>query len=456
MALMDRINRFWRDPRGNFATMMAIAAVPLLGAVGLAVDFVTLSTMRSDLQNANDAAVLYASRYYEEKRKLPSASDVNAFLSANYSTAMGTPKLYIKDDHIWLESKSSYRPYFMSMFSPRTEQVAAVSATPLSKEIDMEIVLALDTTGSMAADDKIGGLKTAASNFVENIFQASTDYTRIKVGLAPFAQYVNVGLHNRNASWMDVPDDSTTVGERTCEMRYKKIGETNCRMRTYYDDGVARQYRSCDPIYGTEKVEVCWTPTSTRVWRGCVGSRKRNLTDDRPDEKFPGIMNAWCSSPIAPLTTDKQALLDQIASFSPDGETYIVEGVMWGLRVLSPQLPFSESVDPKRVSHEVRKIMVLMTDGENTKSADLPAPTHNGGNGAQSDAWTQKACREARNNGVEIFTITFGDEVPASAKKIMEECADDEKHYFDAATSGKLDEAFRTIAGYLTRIRLTH
>lgn len=436
--------------------MMVVAIVPLLGAVGLAVDFAALSAMKADLQNATDAAVIDASRYYEANRKLPSDRQVREFLASNYSQKTGKPNLYVEGSQIWLEAESSYQPYFMSLFSSRTEWVAVTSATPLSKEIDMEIVLALDTTFSMVTDDKIGGLKTAASNFVNVIFDASTDYTRIKVGLVPFGRYVNVGVNNRNANWMAVPEDANSTGEEQCETRPKVIGETNCRMQTYHEDGVVREYRACDPVYGTEE-KVCWIPSNTTEWRGCVGSRKRNLKDDRSEEPFPGIMNVSCSSPLAPLTTARQKLLDQIAGFRAEGSTYIVDGVMWGQRVLSPQLPFTEGVDPKNVSHEVRKIMVLMTDGENTLSADLPKyPTHDGGDRGLSDDWTRKACRDAAKNGIEIFTITFGNDVPNAAKKIMERCAASAEHYFDAASSGNLDEAFRAIAGYLTRIRLTH
>lgn len=459
MTLVERMKRFWRNRCGNFAMMVAIAAVPLLGAVGLAVDFATLSGMKAGLQNANDAAVLYASRYYEENQTLPTSGKVREFLAANYAANAGEPKLYLKGDQIWLETDSDYQPYFMSVFSSRLEKVGAVSATPLSKELDMEIVLALDSTTSMETDDKIGGLKTAASNFVGAIFEASTDNTRIKVGLVPFAQYVNVGLSNRAARWMNVPADESSSGKEICEMQRKVIGETNCRMETYYDDGVLREYRACDPIYGSKEERVCWTPTSATAWHGCVGSRKngRNVEDDEPDNAFPGIMDAWCSNPLTPLSTDKDLLLKQISALSPWGETYIVDGVMWGQRVLSPQVPFTEGLDPKKVSNEVRKIMVLMTDGENTKSADLPDhSTHNGSDRTASDGVTLKACGRARDNGIEIFTITFGDEVPESAKKVMEECADGEDRYFDAASSANLDAAFRAIAGHLTRLRLTH
>ncbi len=63
--------------------------------------------------------------------------------------------------------------------------------------------------------------------------------------------------------------------------------------------------------------------------------------------------------------------------------------------MLTKGAPFEEAEDP--TAGQVRKIMVLMTDGENQISAELPAaPTHNSGNLAQADSWTTKACNEAK------------------------------------------------------------
>jgi Flp pilus assembly protein TadG len=463
MAFHNSMRRLWQDRRGNFAMMMGILALPALGAVGLAVDFTNLSRMKSQLQNANDAAVLFASRYHEVNRKLPPKENVVTFLNTNFGPGILDAQLYIADGNIWLDSQSQHAPYIMQVFSHNVGNVSVRSAAPVGEAIDLEIVLALDTTGSMAADGKMDGLKTAASGFVTTVLAASNDENRVRIGLVPFGRYVNVGLHNRNASWMDVPEDSSVRGEEKCEMRRKVIGQTNCRTKTGYNDGVPYQYKQCDNIYGDYQ-EVCWTPKSSAVWKGCVGSRQDplskqplNLVDSYPNIPFPGIMNVTCQTPIAPLTANKKSLLAQIAAFKPTGETYIVDGVMWGLRVLSPQLPFTEAADPKKVSREIRKIMVLMTDGENTVSADLPkAPTHKGNDKNLSDNWTGKACREAEKNRVEIFTITFGKDVPAYAKKIMQECAASKDHYFDAANASKLDEAFRAIAATLTRVRLTH
>ena len=50
------IRRFLRDKRGNFAMLTAIAIVPIMGALALAVDYAEMSRQRQDTMNALDAA----------------------------------------------------------------------------------------------------------------------------------------------------------------------------------------------------------------------------------------------------------------------------------------------------------------------------------------------------------------------------------------------------------------
>jgi hypothetical protein len=47
-------------------------------------------------------------------------------------------------------------------------------------------------------------------------------------------------------------------------------------------------------------------------------------------------------SAITPLTGAKQTILSAIAGMTADGGTNIAGGVGWGLRVVSPTVPFTE------------------------------------------------------------------------------------------------------------------
>ena len=54
--LFRLIRRFRRDRRGNVAAIFAIACIPLISAVGCAVDYSMATRMKSKLQAAADAA----------------------------------------------------------------------------------------------------------------------------------------------------------------------------------------------------------------------------------------------------------------------------------------------------------------------------------------------------------------------------------------------------------------
>ena len=54
------IGRFRRDRRGNIAVVFAIACVPLISAIGCAVDYSNATRVRAKLQSAADAASLAA------------------------------------------------------------------------------------------------------------------------------------------------------------------------------------------------------------------------------------------------------------------------------------------------------------------------------------------------------------------------------------------------------------
>ena len=52
------LNRFRRDQRGNIAVIFAIACIPLISAVGCAIDYSEATRMKAKLQSAADAAAV--------------------------------------------------------------------------------------------------------------------------------------------------------------------------------------------------------------------------------------------------------------------------------------------------------------------------------------------------------------------------------------------------------------
>jgi Mg-chelatase subunit ChlD len=179
------------------------------------------------------------------------------------------------------------------------------------------------------------------------------------------------------------------------------------------------------------------------------------LKDSDPGKPFPGLIDTWCGNPIEPLTANRGKLQSTISSMQPKGETYIADGVMWGLRVLSEIEPFTEAANATSGAGEVEKVMILMTDGDNVRAPSLPnSSAHNDTDTKKADDYTRQACAEVKNAEVSLYTISFGREVSANGKALMETCADPEQFY-DATDVDKISEAFESIAASIADIRLT-
>ena len=83
----------------------------------------------------------------------------------------------------------------------------------------VEVAMVLDNTWSMSMSDssgvkKIDALKSAATNLTTKLKTSGKD--QVKIGLVPYADYVNVGTNNRTRSWVSVPADYSTTSQQTC------------------------------------------------------------------------------------------------------------------------------------------------------------------------------------------------------------------------------------------------
>ncbi|MGD2133911.1 MAG: pilus assembly protein [Maricaulaceae bacterium] len=193
--------------------------------------------------------------------------------------------------------------------------------------------------------------------------------------------------------------------------------------------------------------------------------------------------NQGCiEQPIFPLSDDESGLLDAIDDMEANGNTNIVNGISWGVRVLSPTAPFTEgrSYD----DDELVKAMVVLTDGDNVMSGRTnanmstyntygyiaegrfgitPNGGYNGGNyGAvlsnRLDDKMPEVCDYAKDQGIRVYTITFQVR-SAATRRLMEECAstDDggDPLYWNSPSNNELEQTFMEIARDLVELRLT-
>ena len=77
----------------------------------------------------------------------------------------------------------------------------------------------------------------------------------------------------------------------------------------------------------------------------------------------PGPWYNCAASPIVALTDSRASIEAGIDAMVARGNTNLPEGLMWGWRVVSPGLPYTEG--KSFTDKEWRKVVVFMTDGDN-------------------------------------------------------------------------------------------
>ena len=485
------MHKFLSDRSGNFAVIVGILCVPLMLAVGLAVDYTRYSSAHRHLQEVTDAAALAMAISREQdatKLRKIGLDSIAANVKPNTIENVQIETLTATADDVDLKLRGDIPVTFMALagYDRLTSRTSALAER--ATQGNAEIALILDNTWSMSEADargltKITALKSAATQLINELLKSGDGLTRI--GIVPYADYVNVGMQYRNAAWLDVGADySVPPPPRVCE--WKNVSTTTCdkpkpkKTCTREVDGVVETYQcsdGCEPGHShttVEYKEVCsgGGNATNYKWFGCVGSRRGGdyrLNDENPSIKYPGFVETsqHCLNPLVTLTSDKAKLLLAInsliinrGSYRPN--TYIPAGMVWGLNVLSHTAPLEEggAYDPQNV--KPHKAAVLMTDGENTlryRSSDGRHITLSGGAAtrdsqiAQVNSDTLAICDYMKAQNIEVFTVAFMVDEGAG-KTMLQSCATDPAHYYDAADGNALVAAFSGIAEALRIVRL--
>ena len=292
---------FARDRSGNFAMMTAVMLVPIMGAVGMAVDYSNMSTIRSQAQNALDASSLQAAKMFGE-----GFDDAQIALAAEqlFVVNMNGREDGLKFTYHGMQERGdvlavkvsaagTYKPVFMGAFynMMETERVLGIgaSAETAIAATTVEMAFVLDNSGSMAGS-KISTLKTAATALVTDLRRRvirGSDPDAVRFAVVPFAASVNVGSDNANAAWMDTKgtnpvhhenfDWSTVSGaQKQANGGWKKGSEW-----------LTRQW-----LYGKIKAD----------WGGCVEARPYpyNQGDAKPDTSNPSTLFVPMFAPDEP------------------------------------------------------------------------------------------------------------------------------------------------------------
>jgi Flp pilus assembly protein TadG len=478
------LRRFASDRRGVTALTFALSALLLLGVTFAAVDAARFSAARVDLQDTLDSATLAAG--------ISNATDAttlnkvgNAYMDgqikANPNLLNPKAIFTLGDKSVTSVATADVDPIFMGLFTHSLIHLEAHSQVVRGQDQTLELAMVLDTTGSMAGT-KISTLKTAASSLITKVLNGNTK-GEVKIGIVPFAQYVNMGVASRSQSWANVLADystSKTTTTQTTTTTPSCVKSTSCATQTPYDcsttnDGVVTP-KTC--YRGSNCTNVMYNPcpgpvttpgtttttTTTYTFKGCYGSPPypQNVRDSDLARKYPGMMNTTCSTQVTPLNYNATTLNSAITALSASGNTYIPAGLAWGFNMLSPQTPITDAAayDTTGPNRKPRKVLLLMTDGANTKLMNATTGDHNsnpanGVRAVQADAWTTELCNNIKAQKIEVYSVAFDIGSDTVARDLVKNCATDAAHFYDAADSTALIAAFDAIAASLQALHIS-
>ncbi len=392
---------FLRDERGSIATIFGLATIPLLMATGMAVDYTRASAARSELQNAADSAVLALAT----NSKTVTNTETLKTLATNHMAGM-LPDWYDFEvtsitnasSTIELEAAGSLEAGIsgvlgISTLGQSVTSEAVWGAGEGSNIQKLELALVLDNTGSTAQYSRMTEMKKAATALLDVL--KTSDPGVVKVAIVPFDVNVRVPTSYKSASW------------------FKTDWWVN------------------------------W------LWKGCMTDRDQpnDVSDaaatSAASTKYPP---ALCSSDklatLQPLTENFTDLYAKVNSMASAGNTNITIGLSWGLAALSAQEPLTQGAawSDKNVS----KVMILMTDGENTENRWTNSST-------SIDARTKLACTAVKQSGVRLYTVRLME----GNASLLQGCASNDDSYYDVEDVDDLVPAFQSIGQELSQLRLT-
>src|SRR5262245_4779391 len=166
------LNRFLVDTRGNVAILFGVALIPILLGVGVAIDYGRALIVREHMADAADSAALAIGSWpgltqAELKTKAQQFFDAN-FPPTKIGTA-GALDVKFEGDDIKVTVHGQVPTTFMKLAHFDTLNIT-VTNTITKKERNIEVVLVLDTTGSMGSGGKLTAMKSAAKKMVDTLF----------------------------------------------------------------------------------------------------------------------------------------------------------------------------------------------------------------------------------------------------------------------------------------------
>ncbi len=549
VSTCQKLKAFRNNQLGSVTQMFAVAAFPMVIAAGAAIDTVRIGREQVAFNAAVDSAVLAVAA--DDRASLMGLSEGAAasriaelelfakeYLTENYTPQFGdsteiSVDIDITGATIDLTASHDFPTTIMKITG--VEEVNLTSHAQVMKAMrPIELVMVMDTTGSMATDNKIGGAKTAAIDLLNTIYGGTVssipESEYIRVALVPFSGAVrlNKNAYDFNLGWIDTTGLNPLsrlnfnlstfhnylgwTSLKTSSTTYLQWnGCVEARMRGTAGAGTDYNVNDAAPSTGTPAtlfpayfnmdtvgtnygVNYIGTTGTPNEYTGLTSAQQSSTTTagllykQQNQAKYinrvipaesssnSGPWSNCAKTPVVPLTYKRADVVAGINAMTASGPTLIAEGVAWGYRVLSPTEPFTKVEGTGSIPAETvatyghprwRKIMVLMTDGDNDLSPGsyaLNGTTYSAyGRGKETladnrfgtttnsaietalDNELLAACAKVKAEGTELYVTSFGSGVSSATRTRLQTCATDADNYQHASSSADLAAFFNHI-----------
>lgn len=464
----NRIQALWASDRGNVAMLTGLSIFALVTATGVSVDMARAQILQAKIQTALDAAGLAAGA---TANTVDVQTQATKYFNANFPSGyLGAGAVTVNaalaggNSKVTLSATTTQPTTFLQVVGISNVNVGANTEITRSNQ-GLELALVLDNTGSMGDPVTSGGsisklraLKCAlagnkgisntstycssnglvTTGLLDILYGTSTSISNMFITLVPFSDVVRIPT-----SQMSILSGATSGG---C---------ANARSKTTNSALI--------PAFS-----VTYTNGSTSTV-----TLKLDQAPDPPSSgsyNFSKITSSDCpASPLIPLTQSKTTHITGIQAMTSNGNTMTNIGLAWGWRALSPNwqtkwvgLPTftptgTATTYTLPLDYDVplmNKVVVLMTDGQNTSGNNSAYGSGQAPNATTLDNKTIELCTAMKNAGITVYTIGFGP--PGSIDgDLLTACASQPSYYFAAPTNEQLGLAFQTIGDSLANLRVS-
>lgn len=414
--------RFARDEQGSFTIFSLFIFIMILLIGGMAVDLMRFETRRTALQNTVDSAVLAAANLdqtIEAETLVKSFFEKSGFDPDLVTVPEPEEDIIGADENgdggtlvgrtVEAEVDLNVDTFFMHMMGIDNLRTATGSQASESVQ-NVEISLIVDISGSMNGT-KMTTLKSSAKDFFRDVIDEELTLGQTTISIIPYNHTVVAG--DAVLSRLNVRGGIAIVPEP-----YEYPGS----LESY---PISHGYSTCirfpDNVFEWDNLQAEYAdlrrivpPHTDALGNEVAGTQLTRVAHfDNGGNSYnqPETWQRECDNTRTPIMVHESrvAQLDaHIDRMYASGRTAIDNGMKWGVALLDPamrplvqDMVTSEIIPNAAVSRpgeydsdETMKVVVLMTDGENTSQRGLKSGYVNG----PSRIWFSEAAADPDNS----------------------------------------------------------